>query len=128
MFGHWGQVAWWERLAKYHHYFDSRENILGQLIPVPERFTWQEEHCHPSDWEKQGDCTGLSFKDREEVPLLNRTMMCPDPLSNVRLPLHLTSSPIPKPPCCLIVFATRDIAGGNYRCDLSGYLQDTECI
>ena len=80
------------------------------------------------DWEKQEDCPRLSFKDREKMPLLNRTMMCPDPLSNVRLLLRSTAFPAPETPCLLIVFGTGDIAGGNYRCDLSGYLQDTECI
>lgn len=48
--------------VKYHQYFDFRENILGQLIPVTERLTWQKEHCCPSDRENQRDGTGPSFK------------------------------------------------------------------
>lgn len=81
---------------------------------VSSGLTWEEEHGNPSDPGTRGDCSGLSFKDRGELPLLHRAMMGPDPLWSVRLPWHSASFPAPETLRCLIVFAARDTAGGNY--------------
>lgn len=117
------------RNTKHHKFLDfGGKMYLFSSYLLIERLTWLGGVLWPHGLGEARRLPCLSLRDGEEMPLPNRTMMCPDPLSNVRLPLRSTALPAPETPCRLIVFGTGDIAGGNYRCDLSGYLQDTECI
>ena len=76
----------------------------------------------PSFHGRQKHCPGWSLRGREELPLCNGTVSCPDPLLNVRLLRQPAPLCVPETPCCLIEFGRRDRAGGDYRRDLSDYL------